>query len=167
MLTKDIAKARTWLRKNTRGSQRSGVLVSKAAARSKPLDVDVLEQGDENAIHWFLEDKNDIRSPNYLEDAATESQVQGLKLDYTCVLWDADLRCETDGGNIYNFNSKTTWREEAGKTDSSLERRKYMLNAYRVLLTRARIGIDLRSRRQSQHDCWGPPKRCNTTPRVL
>lgn len=94
VLTRDMTKARAWLRKNTRGSQRSGVLVSKTAARFKPLAVDVLGQGDENAVHWFLEDKTDIRSSNYLEDAATEIQVQGLELDYTCVLWDADLRCE-------------------------------------------------------------------------
>lgn len=141
VLTRDMNRARAWLRKNTRGSQRSGVLVSKAAARFKPLAVDILAQGDENAVHWFLEDKNDIRSSNYLEDAATEIQVQGLELDYTCVLWDADLRCENQEWKYYNFNGKTAWREETGKTDNSIERRKYMLNAYRVLLTRARIGM--------------------------
>lgn len=141
VLTRDMAKARAWLRKNTRGSQRSGVLVSKTAARFKPLAVDVLGQGDENAVHWFLEDKTDIRSSNYLEDAATEIQVQGLELDYTCVLWDADLRCENGSWRYFNFNGRTAWREEAGQTESSLERRKYMQNAYRVLLTRARIGM--------------------------
>lgn len=141
VLTRNMAKARAWLRKNTRGSQRSGVLVSKTAARFKPLAVDVLGQGDENAVHWFLEDKTDIRSSNYLEDAATEIQVQGLELDYTCVLWDADLRCENRSWRYFNFNGRTAWREEAGQTESSLERRKYMLNAYRVLLTRARIGM--------------------------
>ena len=129
-----MAKARAWLRKNTRGSQRSGVLVSKTAARFKPLAVDVLGQGDENAVHWFLMDKTDIRSSNYLEDAATEIQVQGLELDYTCVLWDADLRCENGSWRYFNFNGRTAWREESGQTESSLERRKYMLNAYRVLL---------------------------------
>lgn len=141
VLTRDMTKARAWLRKNTRGSQRSGVLVSKTAARFKPLAVDVLGQGDENAVHWFLEDKTDIRSSNYLEDAATEIQVQGLELDYTCVLWDADLRCENGSWQYFNFNGRTAWREESGQTESSLERRKYMLNAYRVLLTRARIGM--------------------------
>lgn len=141
VLTRDMTKARAWLRKHTRGSQRSGVLVSKTAARFKPLAVDVLGQGDENAVHWFLEDKTDIRSSNYLEDAATEIQVQGLELDYTCVLWDADLRCENGSWRYFNFNGRTAWREEAGQTESSLERRKYMLNAYRVLLTRARIGM--------------------------
>lgn len=141
VLTRDMTKARAWLRKNTRGSQRSGVLVSKTAARFKPLAVDVLGQSDENTVHWFLEDKTDIRSSNYLEDAATEIQVQGLELDYTCVLWDADLRCENGRWRYFNFNGRTAWREEAGQTESSLERRKYMQNAYRVLLTRARIGM--------------------------
>ena len=120
-------KARAWLRSKTRGSQKAGVLVSKAAARFKPLAIHILEQGDENAVHWFLEDRDDVRSSNYLEDAATEIQVQGLELDYTCVLWDADVRCENMKWKFYNFNGKTAWREETGKTESSLERRKYML----------------------------------------
>ena len=145
VLTRDMAKAREWLRSKARGSERTGVLVTKTAARFKPLAVDILDQGDENAVHWFLEDKNDIRSSNYLEDAATEIQVQGLELDYTCVLWDADMRCFGDAlsheWKYYNFNGRTAWREEAGNTDGIIERRKYMLNAYRVLLTRARMGM--------------------------
>lgn len=145
MLTRDMEKARAWLRKQVRGSQRSGVLVSKTAARFKPLAVDILAQGDDNAVHWFLEDKNSIRSSNYLEDAATEIQVQGLELDYTCLLWDADVRCNGNVGNYswtyFTFDGKKTWREETGATESSAERRQYMLNAYRVLLTRARIGM--------------------------
>lgn len=145
MLTRDMEKARAWLRKQVRGSQRSGVLVSKTAARFKPLAVDILEQGDDNAVHWFLEDKNSIRSSNYLEDAATEIQVQGLELDYTCLLWDADVRCNGNEGNYswtyFNFDGKKKWREETGATESSAEKRKYMLNAYRVLLTRARMGM--------------------------
>lgn len=145
ILTRDMGKARAWLREQVRGTQRSGVLVTKTAARFKPLAVDILKQGDENAVHWFLEDKNDIRSSNYLEDAATEIQVQGLELDFTCVLWDADMRCSGSDNNrkwrYYNFNGCTSWREEAGLSDNSIERRKYMLNAYRVLLTRARMGM--------------------------
>lgn len=145
VLTRDMDKARQWLRSKVRGTQRTGVLVTKTAARFKPLAVDILAQDEENAVHWFLEDKNDIRSSNYLEDAATEIQVQGLELDYTCVLWDADMRCTTDGlfheWKYFKFNGKTAWSEEKGNTDGSIERRKYMLNAYRVLLTRARMGM--------------------------
>ena len=136
VLTRDMEQARAWLRKQARGSQQTGVLVTKVAARFKPLAVHILGQGDENAVHWFLEDKTDIRSSNYLEDAATEIQVQGLELDYACVLWDADMRCEDGRWTYYKFNGKNKWNSE-----NNDENRKYMLNAYRVLLTRARQGI--------------------------
>lgn len=136
MLTRDMDKARKWLRGMARGTQQTGILVTKVAARFKPLAVNILEQGDENAVHWFLEDKTDIRSSNYLEDAATEIQVQGLELDYACVLWDADMRCVNKSWNYYKFNGKNKWNSE-----NNHENQKYMLNAYRVLLTRARQGI--------------------------
>ncbi|MGM9869677.1 MAG: DNA/RNA helicase domain-containing protein [Sodaliphilus sp.] len=136
VLTRDINKARAWLRAQARGTQQTGILVTKVAARFKPQAVSVLAQGDENAIHWFLEDKTDVRSSNYLEEAATEIQVQGLELDYACVLWDADMRCGEDGWQYFKFNGRTKWNPE-----NNPENQKYMLNAYRVLLTRARQGI--------------------------
>lgn len=136
VLTRDMDKARKWLRGKARGTQQTGVLVSKVAARFKPLAVNILAQGDENAVHWFLEDKTDVRSSNYLEDAATEIQVQGLELDFACVLWDADMRYVNRGWEYYKFNGKNKWTSE-----NNIENQKYMLNAYRVLLTRARQGI--------------------------
>ena len=136
VITRDMNKARKWLRSMARGTQQTGILVTKVAARFKPLAVNILEQGDENAVHWFLEDKTDIRSSNYLEDAATEIQVQGLELDYACVLWDADMRCVDNKWTYYKFNGKNKWNPENNR-----ENQKYMLNAYRVLLTRARQGI--------------------------
>lgn len=140
VLTRDMDKARKWLRGKARGTQQTGVLVSKVAARFKPLAVNILAQGDENAVHWFLEDKTDIRSSNYLEDAATEIQVQGLELDFACVLWDADMRYVDGHWEYYKFNGKTKWNLVAS-TANGQEEKKYMLNAYRVLLTRARQGI--------------------------
>ena len=80
-----MTKARRWFHDKVRGTEKTGVLVTKEAARFKHLAVHVLPSGDKNAVHWFLEDKFDVRSSNYLEDAATEIQVQGVKLDYTCV----------------------------------------------------------------------------------
>ena len=136
VLTRDMDTARAWLRKQARGTQQTGILVTKVAARFKPLAVHILAQDEENAVHWFLEDKTDIRSSNYLEDAATEIQVQGLELDYACVLWDADMRYEAGAWTFYKFNGKNKWNPENNK-----ENQKYMLNAYRVLLTRARQGI--------------------------
>ena len=145
VLTRDMEKARRWLHGKVRGSERTGVLVTKESARYKPLAVHILPSGDENAVHWFLDDKADVRSSNYLEDAATEIQVQGLELDFTCVLWDADMRCEKRKGknewHYYRFNGQTKWNEQTGATESQQEQRKYMLNAYRVLLTRARMGM--------------------------
>ncbi len=141
VLTRDMAKARKWLHSKVRGTERTGVLVTKESARYKPLAVHILPSGDENAVHWFLEDKTDTRSSNYLEDAATEIQVQGLELDYTCLLWDADMRCENGKWHFYRFNGQTKWVELTGNTESRQDQIKYMLNAYRVLLTRARAGM--------------------------
>ena len=135
-LTRSMDKAREWLRRKARGSQQTGVLITKESARFKPLAVNVLAQGDEPTVHWFLEDRADVRSSNYLEDAATEIQVQGLELDYACILWDADLRSKGGAWTYWHFNGQTAWRPER-----NVEKQHYMLNAYRVLLTRARQGI--------------------------
>ena len=141
VLTRDMEKAKAWLHEKVRGTERTGVLVTKESARFKPLGIHILPSGDENAVHWFLEDKVDTRSSNYLEDAATEIQVQGLELDYTCLLWDADMRCGNGKWHFYRFNGQTKWVEQKGNTESNQELIKYMLNAYRVLLTRARVGM--------------------------
>ena len=136
VLTRSMDKARRWLRQQARGTQQTGVLISKVSARYKPLAVHVLPQSEDNAVHWFLEDKTDVRSSNYLEEAATEIQVQGLEVDFACVLWDADMRYEDGAWAFWKFNGKTQWIPEKNQ-----ETQKYMLNAYRVLLTRARQGM--------------------------
>lgn len=141
VLTRDMEKAKEWLHSQVRGSERTGVLITKEAARYKPLGVHVLLSGDENAVHWFLEDKIDTRSSNFLEDAATEIQVQGLELDYVCLLWDADMRYKNGQWEFYQFNGKTKWKKQEPNTENKQEQLKYMLNAYRVLLTRARSGM--------------------------
>lgn len=141
VLTRDMKKAKEWLHNKVRGTERTGVLITKESARFKPLGIHVLASGDENAVHWFLEDKIDTRSSNYLEDAATEIQVQGLELDYTCLLWDADMRYNNGSWEFYKFNGQTKWVIQEPTSESKQELIKYMLNAYRVLLTRARAGM--------------------------
>jgi len=141
VLTRDIEKAKAWIHSRVRGSERTGVLVTKESARFKPLGIHILPSDDENAVHWFLEDKVDTRSSNYLEDAATEIQVQGLEVDYSCLLWDADMRVENGKWHFYHFNGQTKWVEQLATTENKQELMKYMLNAYRVLLTRARAGM--------------------------
>ena len=139
VLTRDMEKAKRWIHEKARGNERTGVLITKESARYKPLGIHVLPSDDDNAVHWFLDDITDTRSSNYLEDAATEIQVQGLELEYTCVLWDADMRYEDGQWKFYTFNRR--WNELKADTENKQERMKYMLNAYRVLMTRARSGM--------------------------
>lgn len=134
-LTRDLTSAKAWLKTQARGSERYGLLVSSQAYRLKPFGIDVRPQVD--PIHWFLNDKSDVRSSYYLEDVATEFQAQGLELDWACVTWDADLRYTKDGWEHWSF------RGDRWDRIRKLERQAYLKNAYRVLLTRARQGMVL------------------------
>jgi DUF2075 family protein len=89
----------------------------------------------DNPVHWFLNPKEDTRSSFYLEDAATEFQVQGLELDWACVTWDGDLRFTNPGWSYHDFRGDK-WTDIHKR-----ENRNYLRNAYRVLLTRARQGM--------------------------
>ena len=132
-VTRDLETARTWLRSHARGSERYGLVASSLAQRLKPHAVDIRVSVD--PIHWFLGDRDDTRSSYYLEDAATQFQVQGLELDWACVTWDADLR---RNGDTWRYNS---FRGSKWINVLNDHKRRYMLNAYRVLLTRARQGM--------------------------
>lgn len=133
VITRDITKAKDWLRKKARGSERYGIVVSSQAERLKPHSIFVKSPVD--PIHWFLDEKEDIRSSYYLEDVATEFDIQGLELDWSCVIWDADLRLSNNEWEYRSFVG-TKWQNI--KKD---ERKMYLRNAYRVLLTRARQGM--------------------------
>ena len=102
-------------------------------------------------VHWFLAGKDDTRSSYYLEDVATEFQVQGLELDWTCVVWDGDLRYSGSAWDFYGFKGDK-WQRVL-KDD----RRRYLLNAYRVLLTRARQGTVLVVPRGEETDATRAP----------
>ena len=133
VITRDLAKAKKWLKEKARGSERYGIIVSSQAERLKPHAIDVKTPMD--PIHWFLDDKHDVRSSYYLEDVATEFHVQGLELDWACVTWDADFRYSPNGWECKSFcgNRWININKE--------ERKQYLKNAYRVLLTRARQGM--------------------------
>lgn len=132
-LTRDLAKAKLWLKEQARGSERYGIVVSSQAQRLKPFAIDV--KSPVNPVHWFLEGKDDVRSSFFLEDVATEFQVQGLELDWACVTWDGDLRYSRGGWKTFAFKGNK-WQNI-----NNVERKKYLINAYRVLLTRARQGM--------------------------
>jgi hypothetical protein len=133
VITRDIIKAKQWLKAKARGSERYGIMVSSQAERLKPYAIDVRSPMD--PIHWFLDGKEDVRSSYYLEDVATEFAVQGLELDWACVTWDADFRYSSKGWEHKSFCGDR-WNNIKKK-----ERQFYQKNAYRVLLTRARQGM--------------------------
>ncbi|MFM7150666.1 MAG: DUF2075 domain-containing protein, partial [Gemmataceae bacterium] len=133
VLTRNLETAKNWLRRNARGSERYGMVVSSEAQRLKPHAIDVRVPID--PIHWFLDEKPDVRSSYYLEDVATEFQVQGLELDWACVTWDGDFRHSSSGWEHWSFCGDR-WNRIRKP-----ERKAYLKNAYRVLLTRARQGM--------------------------
>ncbi|CAN1538816.1 Domain of unknown function DUF2075 [Methylophilaceae bacterium] len=132
-ITRDIEGAKKWLRSQARGSERYGLIASSGAIRLKPFAINVKNSID--PINWFLNDSNDIRSSYFLEDVATEFDIQGLELDWTCVAWDADLRHNGEEWLLKSFRG-AKW-QAVNDEDS----KRYLKNAYRVLLTRARQGM--------------------------
>lgn len=133
LLTRDINKAKKWLENTARGSERYGIVVSSQAYRLKPLAIDVRLQPD--VEHWFLADKMDVRSSLFLEDVATEFDIQGLELDWTCLVWDGDFRYTPNGWDHNGFKG-SKWHKIRQN-----EAKSYQINAYRVLMTRARQGM--------------------------
>lgn len=135
VLTRDLGRAKQWVKKKARGSERYGMVVSSQAYRLKPYSIDIRVKTD--PVHWFLNGKDDVRSSYYLEDVVTEFDVQGLELDWVCMAWDADFRYADDKWENWSF------RGDKWQRINKLERQIYQKNAYRVLLTRARQGMVL------------------------
>lgn len=133
VITREIERAKVWLRNKARGTERYGLVASSGSYRLKPFGIHVKSKIDPPI--WFLNEKKDIRSSYFLEEVATEFDIQGLELDWTCVCWDADFRFDHGQWDYKNF-SGTKWNNVNKKIDQL-----YLKNAYRVLLTRARQGM--------------------------
>ena len=159
VLSRDLPRAKDWVRAHARGTERYGLVASSKAQRLKPDAIDI--RVDVNPVHWFLADKSDTRSSYYLEDAATEFQVQGLELDWTCVAWDGDLRFNDSGWSFHSFRGKRWQRVK------NTENRRYLRNAYRVLLTRARQGMVIYVPRGDSNDATRSPEFYDSTFRYL
>jgi len=155
VITRDINTAKAWLKKMARGSERYGIVVSSQAERLKPLAIDVKSPVD--PVHWFLDGKDDVRSAYFLEAVATEFDVQGLELDWACITWDGDLRFSNNGWQSYSFKGNK-WQHIIKE-----ERKHYQLNAYRVLLTRARQGMVIVVPEGNSEDFTRQPEFYDTT----
>ena len=133
VITRDLRKAKSWVRDKCQGTTRYGLLASSGGLRLKPEGIFV--KNEISVANWFLNGKDDVRSSYMLEDVVSEFDIQGLELDYSIVAWDADYRY-VNGAWTYNNFVGHRWTNV-----SSDERRLYLKNAYRVLLTRARQGM--------------------------
>jgi hypothetical protein len=133
LITRELKIAKEWLSNKARGTERYGLIASSGGLRLRPFGINVKSPIEPK--NWFLNGKTDIRSSYFLEDVATEFDIQGLELDWACIAWDADLR---HNGTDWGFKSfrGTSW-QDVRDSDSKL----FLKNAYRVLLTRARQGM--------------------------
>ncbi len=154
-VTRNLALAKQWVRSKARGSERYGLVASSKAQRLKPHAIDIRVKID--PVHWFLDGKEDTRSSYFLEDAATEFQVQGLEVDWACVTWDGDLRFVGSGWSYHDFRG-AKWQNV-----NNAENRSYLKNAYRVLLTRARQGMVIFVPEGDQADPTRPPAYYDST----
>jgi hypothetical protein len=132
-ITRDLSIAKKRIRSKARGSERYGIIASSGAKRLRYFGVWV--QNEIDAENWFLNGKDDVRSSYFLEETATEFDIQGLEVDWTIVAWDADYRFVDNHFEYYRFTG-SRWN-----CINKEEDRLYLKNAYRVLLTRARQGM--------------------------
>lgn len=163
-LTRDITVARSWLRRQARGSELFGLIASSGANRLKPEGINI--KAKINPAEWFLNGKRDVRSCQYLEDVATEFDIQGLELDWVGVCWDANFRYVYPGNEAGQWTfcrfSGTKWQKV-----SKADRIRYLANSYRVLLTRARQGMVIFVPKGSDDDPTRPKSFYDDTFRFL
>ncbi len=133
LITRDLTTAKKWLRTQAKGSERIGLVASSGGRRLRPLGIDV--KNEISAPNWFLNNSDDIRSSYFLEEIATEFDIQGLEIDWVCLAWDINYYFENGKWNCQYF-SGTKWQNIHNENDKT-----YLQNAYRVLLTRARQGL--------------------------
>jgi DUF2075 family protein len=132
-ITRDFNQAKAWIKAQARANETKGLIASSGAIRLKPEGIFV--KNNLSAADWFLNDQDDVRSCHFLEDVATEFDIQGLELDWCLVCWDADYRYQNEQFEHWKFTG-TTWKRRHQE-----EQKRYLENAYRVLLTRARQGV--------------------------
>lgn len=132
-ITRDLETAKTWVKAKAKGTQRYGMTASSGAKRLRKYGVWVQNKVD--APNWFLNGKDDVRASYFLEETATEFDIQGLELDWTILCWDANLRFNCNSFGYFKFNG-TKWQNVNNEANIL-----YLKNSYRVLLTRARQGL--------------------------
>ncbi len=158
-ITRDLEQAKKWLIAHGYGSMRRyGLLVSSKGVRLRRYGFHAIGNGFDE-VAWFLDPKNTVNSSYAMEIAASEFKVQGLEIDFSAVGWDGDYWYDEKSGKFRCRNffvSKNQWCEltdedieqDAGEDESTSDepvskddRIRHLINAYRVILTRARQGM--------------------------
>ena len=136
-LTRSLADARVWLIDKGRGERRYGLMASSEARRlrGEGLGVSLNATDGDKIAHWYLNEQGDIRSSYALEVTANQYTCQGLELDYVGLCWGGDMIQNNNGEWMYRRLSGNEWRQSKG------DRARFIKNAYRVLMTRAREGF--------------------------
>lgn len=141
VLTRSVAEAKRWLRENGRGERRYGLLASSGARRLRAdgLGVSLNASSGDDIANWYLDEPGDIRSSYALEVISNEYTCQGLELAFACVCWGGDYLWDqkADAWAMWRLAGASWQRVRSGV------RQRYLLNSYRVLLTRAREGLVL------------------------
>lgn len=131
------------------------MIASSGGRRLRAYGLDVKAELDE--AEWFLNPKGDVRSSFSLELPATEFSIQGLEIDWSGVCWDGDLSQSNNQWRFKQFKG-TKWQNA-----NSLERQRFILNKYRVLLTRSREGLVIWVPKGDGADKTRPPELYNGT----
>lgn len=149
LITRDLSKAKQWVKDVSLGTERYGIIASSGAKRLRadgvivPKDIEVEK--------WFLEGKDDVNSSYFMEVAVSEFKIQGLEIDYSVVAWEGDYRFN-QGDFTYNKFEGSSWK----KINSEIER-DYLKNSYRVLLTRSRQGFIIYVPKGNEEDITRDP----------
>lgn len=135
-LTRNLGAARSWLRDRRKGGRSVGLLCSSGAVRLVGEGIPPAPRSNELGPigHWFLKPYSDFRSGGALETPMSEFGCQGLEVDYAGVCWGGDLVWQ---GAIW---LPRMMRAPRWQIVREVEKRRFRLNGYRVLLTRARAG---------------------------
>ena len=155
VITRDLDAAKDWVRTKSRGSERYGLMATSAAERLRTRGI--WAANTIKPVKWFLEGKDDVDSSFHLEVTATEFAVQGLEIDYGIVAWDGDVRYD-NGEFVYKRFTRNMWCNV-----NKPERRTYMKNAYRVLLTRSRQGMVIYIPEGNKYDPTTAPELYDST----
>lgn len=157
--TRSLQNARAWLHDASHGDRRPGLLASSGAQRHRAYGLEM-----DSSFHrgfpyadWFLNPPGDVRSSFQLEVALTEFECQGLELDFVGLCWGDDLTPveSSDSWDARDFRG-SKWT-----TVRDVQRIRYLINKYRVLMTRAREGMVIWVPRGDPADPTREPDRLN------